>query len=394
MTETSTAGVKHRPKGRSWRYHFGVLIVQNYASKRGSTRSFTSFRTREYVEQTAFQLLGVLRTELGYKIEKPQNLDPRHAEALAKWINGQHEQALKMPATLAGYATVCRHLFRWSGKDKLVSTFDGHLNRAAVERQLVTEEDKSWQGHALSVEAVIEKAAQVEPWVAMALMAQDSFGLRRRESIQLHPLRDIDLEQSLIQIRRGSKGGRPRIIPIEHHWQHEVARALILFVRQRNLQTSREAHDDQPLAAPDKTLLESITRYRKLMPLIGITRKESGVTGHGLRAGYVCRRLQELGVIPVVKGGDGVHPDKETDLRIHKLVSESVGHSRKSVIGAYAGAAHVKERVKAADDMRRRGLLQTGHDPKTIQENVARLKAYMHDPIAYLAQTGELSHAS
>ncbi len=60
MTETSTAGVKHRPKGRSWRYHFGVLIVQNYASKRGSTRSFTSFRTREYVEQTAFQLLGLV----------------------------------------------------------------------------------------------------------------------------------------------------------------------------------------------------------------------------------------------------------------------------------------------------------------------------------------------
>lgn len=381
--EAPTRRLPHQKPGVSWRYHFGKLIERNYANKSRGGNSSTSFRTREYSEQTAFLMLGVLRFELGLKINKPQNFERKHAVALANWINTQYALEKKMPATLAGYATIVRHLFRWADKQWLVPIFDEQLNSEAMTRQLVTELDKTWEGSEVSFADAVERVHIEEPWVAMALIAQDAFGLRRREAIRLHPERDIDLDGGLIQIRVGAKGGRPRIIPIEHHWQHLAAEGLIQFVQKRNEETLSGPDAAQALAPADKTLLESIHRYKNVLSSLGFTRKELGVTGHGLRAGYVCRRLSELGVIPVIKGGDGAHEDAEQDAIVHRLVSESVGHSRKNVIGAYAGAAHVKERVRASDVMRSKGWLLPGRDPESFRENVKRLDAYLADAVEF-----------
>lgn len=381
--EAPTRRLPHQKPGVSWRYHFGKLIEQNYAHKSRGGNSSTSFRTREYSEQTAFLMLGVLRFELGLKINKPQNFERKHAVALANWINTQYALEKKMPATLAGYATIVRHLFRWADKQWLVPIFDEQLNSEAVTRQLVTELDKTWEGSEVSFADAVERVHIEEPWVAMALIAQDAFGLRRREAIRLHPERDIDLDGGLIQVRVGAKGGRPRIIPIEHHWQHLAAEGLIQFVQKRNEETLSGPDAAQALAPADKTLLESIHRYKNVLSALGFTRKDLGVTGHGLRAGYVCRRLSELGVIPVVKGGEGAHEDAEQDAIAHRLVSESVGHSRKNVIGAYAGAAHVKERVRAAELMRSRGWMLPGRDPESFRENVKRLDAYLADAVEF-----------
>ena len=288
-----------------------------------------------------------------------------------------------MPATLAGYATIVRHLFRWADKQWLVPIFDEQLNTEAVTRQLVIELDKTWEGSEVSFADAVERVHIEEPWVAMALIAQDAFGLRRREAIRWHPERDIDLAGGLIQIRVGAKGGRPSIIPIEHHWQHLAAEGLNQFVQKRNLDTLKVQGTDQALAPADKTLLESIYRYTNVFKPVGFNKKQLGVTGHWLRAGYVCRRLSELGVIPVVKGGEGAHEDAEQDAIVHRLVSESVGHSRKNVIGAYAGAAHVKERVRAADLMRSKGWMFQGRDKDSVRENHKRLDAYLADPVGF-----------
>ncbi len=377
--EASPRRLPHQKVGVSWRFHFGKLIEQNYVHKSRGGNSSTSFRTREYAEQTAFLMLGVLRLELGYKVNKPQNFCPKHAIAWASWINTQFALEKKMPATLAGYATIVRHLFRWSEKQWLVSIFDERLNSDAVTRQLVTEVDKTWEGSEISFADAVERVHLEEPWVAMALIAQDAFGLRRREAIRFQPERDIDLAGGLLHIRVGAKGGRPRIIPIEHHWQHLAAEGLIQFVQKRNEETLSGHDAAQTIAPAEKTLLESIYRYTNVLKRLGFNKKQLGVTGHGLRAGYVCRRLSELGVIPVVKGGDGAHENVDLDATIHRLVSESVGHSRKNVIGAYAGAAHVKERVRAADLMRSKGWMLPGRDPDSVRENTKRLDAYLAD---------------
>lgn len=122
---------------------------------------------------------------------------------------------------------------------------------------------------------------------------------------------------------------------------------------------------------------QAIRRHASVMAAIGYTKKNAGVTGHGPRAGYVCRRLIELGVNPVVRGGDGVHPDLARDELAHRLVTESVGHSRRSVLGAYSGSPHAVARVEAMRTLRVRGWLLPGHDPATVKENLRRREALM-----------------
>lgn len=364
----------------SWRHHFHKLVKEHVGVKREGAGGRTSYRTQEYTLKTAFILLEALRFELGFKIVKPRNFDPRHALAWARWINGLYHDSKLQPATLAGYATTVRHLFRWSDKPELVEILDGELDAKAVGRELVADRDKSWEGYNVSFDEAFEKAWRAEPWVAMALAAQDCFGLRRREAVRLRPARDIALREGVIHIRVGAKGGRPRLIPIESHWQHQMAERLILFVQWRNLKTARDDREAMPLAPEHLSPAQAIKRYANVLAAMGYTKKDAGVTGHGLRAGYVCRRLIELGVSPVVRGGDGLHPDPAKDELAHKLVTESVGHSRRSVLGAYSGSPHAVARVEATRTLRARGWLLPGHDPATVKENLRRREAFIKHP--------------
>jgi hypothetical protein len=367
----------------SWRWHFHKLVKEHSGVKREGAGGRTSYRTQEYTLETTFILLQALRFELGLKIVKPKNFNPRHAIAWAKWINALYQDGKRQPATLAGYATTVRHLFRWADKPELVVAFDAELDANAVARELVADRDKSWEGNDVSFEDAFERAWEAEPWVAMALAAQEAFGLRRREAIRLRPSRDIDLQEGVIRIRVGAKGGRPRLIPIDNHRLHRIAERLILFVQLRNLQTARGAHEAMSLAPEGLTLIQAIKRYAYVMAAIGYTKTSAGVTGHGLRAGYVCRRLIELGVDPVVRGGDGVHPDAAKDELAHRLVTEAVGHSRRSVLGAYSGSPHAVARVEAHRTLRERGWLLHGHDAATVKENLRRREAFIANPEAF-----------
>ncbi len=68
-------------------------------------------------------------------------------------------------------------------------------------------------------------------------------------------------------------------------------------------------------------------RYKHLAEKFGITRRRLGVTGHGLRHGYVHRRYRDaFGVEAPVRR------DSKTD------IAESLGHSRTSILSAYAGS--------------------------------------------------------
>lgn len=364
----------------SWRYHFHQLVMDHRGLKRGGEGGKASYRTQEYTLETTFILLKALRFELGFKIVKPKNFDPRHAIAWAQWINALYHDGKRQPATLAGYATTVRHLFRWADKPDLAEAFDAELDARAVARELVADRDKGWEGSDVSFERAFDKAWQIEPWVAMALLAQEAFGLRRREAIRLRPSRDIDLQDGVIRIRVGAKGGRPRLIPVDNAGLRMMAHRLILFVQHRNLRTARGTHEAMSLAPEGLTLIQAIKRYANVLAAAGYTKKDTGVTGHGLRVDYVCRRLIELGVDPVVRGGDGVHPDAVSDQIAHKLVTEAVGHSRRSVLGAYSGSPHAVARVQARNTLSARGWLLPGFDPATVKENLRRREAYIKDP--------------
>lgn len=366
---------------RSWRFHFGALVQQHAAIKHTRGRRdlgrATSYRTRAIADRTIMLLVATLRRELGYKIRRPESLDPRHIHAWAAWINRLRQERLRQPATLAGYATAIRQLCRWSGKPHLLEVLDRHLDAAATARRLTTDRDKTFEGNGVDVGDAILRAWDIEPWVAMALLAQHGLGLRRRESVCLVPERDLRIDEGCVRVKVGAKGGRPRPVPLTGEDLLAIALQLLDFVRWRNLASGRPVHAHSPIAPPGLPLKSALDRYSNVVRAAGLTREQAEVTGHGLRAGYVCRRLQEFGIDPVIKGGTGRHADQDHDRLAHLLVSEAVGHSRRNVIGAYAGSPGVRARVLASDYLRKQGLLLPGADPRTVELNAQRITDYL-----------------
>ncbi len=86
------------------------------------------------------------------------------------------------------------------------------------------------------------------------------------------------------------------------------------------------------------------------MKKLGMTKKDAGVTGHGLRAEYLEDQALLLGYIPPTLGGTNDQMDKENLHIIQRKVSELAGHSRTSVTAAYYGAATL-----AKENAKRRG---------------------------------------
>jgi hypothetical protein len=150
-----------------------------------------------------------------------------------------------------------------------------------------------------------------------------------------------------------------------------------VFVRWRNLAQSRPLNAPTPIAPPDGALKTPLGRYSYVMQKAGLTRGDAGVTGHGLRAGFVCRLLQDLGLTPAIKGSTGRHVDPQLDLLHHLIAREAVGHSRKAVIGSYAGSPGVQRRVLASDYLRRRGLLLPGRDARCVDINARRITVFL-----------------
>lgn len=369
---------------RSWRFYWGSLVAERSRNKSRPmrdgeilVRGATSNRTQGALNQLVMTLAQVLRFELGFKLDDPAGLHPKHVDAWANWLNRKRASGEFLPATCAGYATAVRHICRWTDQPRLLEVFERHLQAQTTARRLVTERDKSFLGNGVDLEQVICRIWPVHPWVAMALLAQHGFGLRRREAVQLHPLRDIRLGEGYLDLRVGAKGGRPRVIPIDTEARRHVAEQLMDFSRWCNLAVGRVPNAIVPLPPLHLQLHQALTLYGHVVARAGLTLSGDGVTGHGLRAGYVCERLQELGITPVVRGGQGRLADKDQDRVAHRLVSESVGHSRKSVIGAYAGSPGVRERVLASEKLRAQGLLLPGKDPRTVELNARRITEYL-----------------
>jgi hypothetical protein len=120
-------------------------------------------------------------------------LDERHYRALAEQLRKKRTSEEIGAAYAAGLSTTARHIARWIGKPELVEVFNEALGKDVCKRQLVAQTDKSWDGAGIDFDKLILEIAAHCRWMAMVLMAQDSFGLRRMEALMLQPMRDIEL---------------------------------------------------------------------------------------------------------------------------------------------------------------------------------------------------------
>lgn len=300
-------------------------ILDRHNGYKKDGRRVASYRTQEEradVLRRGFNILD----ELGYKIENPENLAPKHIQALlAHW----EEKGLSA-ATLQSNVTILRIYCGWIGKKGMVGPTESYLrDKSRAQRIYATPQDKSWSALGLDPAILIDVARQHEAWVGMALELQAAFGLRRKEALCLRPHAAAQSGVALL-ISDGSKGGRPRVIPIETDAQRQVLAKAQAFVLRRG-------GKDAPIGNPRRSLGQNLARYGNLLRLAGITKATLGITGHGLRAQYACDSLERKGVKAPARGGQLAQAEREQTEGAMRSVSEELGHSRLRVMGAYAG---------------------------------------------------------
>jgi hypothetical protein len=136
-----------------------------------------------------------------------------------------------------------------------------------------------------------------------------------------------DADGGVLNVIRGTKGGRGRVNQARTEYQRDV------------LRRAAEMAGNGSMMPPEYNLKKWESHYNWVMHREQITRKGLGITSHGLRHEYAHERYEDrLGVEPPVKGGG--KPGMDTgDIDTQKrLLSHELGHSRPGIIGCYSGS--------------------------------------------------------
>jgi integrase len=276
------------------------------------------------IEKRESQIFGFVADmyALDFCIESMLNIREKHVRAWVEFLVNNEQ----MPSTIQNKLSFLRVYCNWIGKPGFVRSPEFYVEDSSlVKRTTATKHDKSWDS--LDKQKLLDVITLKDKYIGMQNRLCDEFGLRRVESIMFKP--HVDDEGDYLYVHSGTKGSRPRIVPVVN----AVQRAL--------LEEAKQLADPKTglIAPPGKTLKQAINRFKYVMKYCGLTKKSVGVTAHGLRHGYVHKRYEDRtgGKLPV-KGGKPGDVDPTLD-KIAKLKTmEEVGHSRVSVGTAYGGS--------------------------------------------------------
>ena len=123
------------------------------------------------------------------------------------------------------------------------------------------------------------------------------------------------------------KGGRPRWLALAT----EAQQAAIEHAR--GVVSGRDAH----MGAPERDLKFNLQRLDYVLHKFGLTRRDSGTTGHGARHDHLQGKYAKLTGSPApIRGGGPVDPAIDRQARLE--VARTAGHARLRSAGAYIGA--------------------------------------------------------
>lgn len=278
---------------------------------------------------------------IGSRIADPRNLTQTHIRKLCEHWHTKGIATSTMQARLSSLRIFCG----WIGKGEMVKSLPQFLPEveARLLRVVKTAHDsKSWTENGIDVIEKIKLADELDIVFGRMLRMDLSFGLRRMEVLQMKPHKsDMGTKLRVYE----AKNGRQRDIDIETPEQRQVL-DLVKAATKGKLDHLAWKHTTRGKVA---TLDYNLGRYNKCMAAIGITRKDAGVTGHGLRAQYAENAALIAHMIPPTLGGTGGQMDKdELDIK-RAQISEKLGHSRISITGAYYGSFGRNVTQDAAD---------------------------------------------
>ena len=131
-----------------------------------------------------------------------------------------------------------------------------------------------------------------------------------------------------LRIERGTKGGRLRFVAIRNDAQRTALELALPFA----------LHPSSHLGHPGLSLKQSLKRFDNVMRKAGISRKQLGVTAHGLRHQFAQEFHVELTDVQApVRGGD-VCADPETLKAALLEIARQLGHSRPQITNVYLGS--------------------------------------------------------
>ncbi len=294
--------------------------------KTGKGRGRCSTQTR-YARRTIILLCFTQLRERGFELKSPQSLGSRHVEALTQLWAEQNLSA----GTLHTRLSYLNTFSGWIGKKGIVKRPREYFPPEKCRRTSVRKKDRSWESMGIDPLEVIERARQIDERVALYLSLQYHLGLRAKESLEFHPAKALVDNGNTIEVFEGTKGGRPRRIPIELLQQREAlawARAV-----------AAKSHRGR-IRWPDCTFEQAQDRFYHIVEKrLGISLEQCGVTPHGLRHSYAQRfYARRTGLPTPVQGGALGKIDYETHHRVSMEVSNALGHGRIGVVANYYGS--------------------------------------------------------
>jgi integrase len=340
----SLEGVRAMPgrsgrEARSWKRTLQE-IVWAHNDRHAHKPKAVSAKTQSERASALFRCFRDLHA-LGFKIRNPYRLGGRHVAALlADWTADQPRarRATLSAATVQTELSHLRTFAGWIGKPGLVRPAESYVPAPArVTRRYAATADRSWSARTADPDGLIETIAREDAWVGAELRLARAFGLRVKEAVMLQPrLAERSATGAPViagstgewlEVARGTKGGRPRLVPIDSPAKRaalDAAKALL-------------AADAQPLADPARTLKQNLDRLHNVLKKFGVTRRALGVTAHGLRHGYAAERYEALAGVPApVRAGPA--PTAAADRLARLQVAEELGHGRRQITNAYLGS--------------------------------------------------------
>ena len=314
------------------------VLIELFNTLHTSLEKTVSHKTRHERAHFLRRFFRDLRLKAGFKtMPDPRNLGQKHIRAMVQVWKQDH----LAPATIQTYLSFLRGLGMWMGKHGFVRgpAYYG-LVVDEYQRHEYAQRDKSWSAQGIDIDTLINDVCAFDCHVGASLRLIRAFGLRRKEAIQFRPYEHIvpfaetdlppDDKAADRYVRIKGKGGRVRWLPVD-----SAARtAAVVFAQDQA--TSRDAH----MGDPTRDLKRNLRRFDYVMEKFGITLRERGATGHGLRHEVLMEAYTGLtGAMPPVRGGGSVSP--EADMEARRSVSALAGHARIRASCAYLGSSAV-----------------------------------------------------
>jgi integrase len=229
-----------------------------------------------------------LREKTEFKDVDPRALGGRHIEAMVKrWVSQG-----RSTATIRNYLSFLRTYAAWIGKPGMVLSPQHYVGAESphAHRYQVAVKDKSWSTAKVDISEVIRQIAEFDMWVGLQLELCAKLGLRPKEARYFRPHgaiipRERAMErdaqalphlQWFVQVVHGTKGGRPRDVPLVSQAQRELIERLQALVPSGMF-----------VGRPEFSAKQSQRRFYYVLQQFGVTKSDLGVVAHGLRHQHV-----------------------------------------------------------------------------------------------------------